>query len=354
MADLLHLDGSYGEGGGQLLRTALALSVLDQRPFRMTRIRAKRRNPGLGPQHLAAVRAMAQIASAQVEGAELGAREIVFRPGGSVTAGSYTVDVSVLGDQPSAGSVCLILQTLLLPLALRGDCASRLLLIGGTHVRWSPCYHYLAEVYLPLLARIGIHCRLELGQWGWYPQGGGELEAHIEPVPSRDALQGLDLTERGALVEAWGLSAASNLPPHVIERQASQMQKRLRSRHIKTDLLQIDAPSPGPGTVVFLLAQYEHAAAGFAGYGRLRYPAERVADDAFEAFDAHRRTKAPIDPHLADQIVLPLALARGDSILRTSAITSHLLSVIWLVKTFLDRRIEVRGDRDKPGDVIIW
>ncbi len=354
MADLLHLDGSYGEGGGQLLRTALTLSVLEKRPFRMTQIRAGRRKPGLRPQHLAAVRAMARIANAHVEGDQLGARELLFEPSGSVTAGNHTIDISVLGDQPSAGSVCLILQTLLLPLAMRGRHASRLMLIGGTHVRWSPCYHYLAEIYLPLLARVGINCRLELGQWGWYPKGGGEMEAHIEPVLPTDSLQGLNLTERGALLEAWGLSAASNLPQHIIERQASQLSGRLRSRRIKADILQFDAPSPSTGTVVFLLTQYEHAVAGFTGYGRLRYPAERVADDAFEAFDAYRRTKAPVDPHLANQIVTPLALAGGNSFFRTSSITSHLLSAVWMVRQFLDRQIEVRGELGHPGYVLIW
>jgi len=353
MGELLTLDGSYGEGGGQLLRTTLALAALQGRPFRMTRIRAGRGTPGLRPQHLAAVRALARLCGGRTEGAEPGSQELVFEPGPDIAAGELGIDVSDLGGQPSAGSICLILQTMLLPLALRGARPSQVTLIGGTHVRWSPCYHYLADVYLPLLARIGINCRLELGAWGWYPEGGGELTAHIEPAPE-GALQGFELTRRGALVEVWGLSAASNLPMHIIERQASQLQGRLRSRHIKAEIDQMDAPSPGRGTVAFLLAQYEEVAAGFTGYGRLRYPAERVADDAFEEFDAYRRSGAPVDPHLADQILLPLALAQGGSLYQTSSITRHLLSVAWLVQQFLPRQIEVRGEVGRPGDVLIY
>lgn len=353
MDSVLALDGSYGEGGGQLLRTALALAALQRRPFRMIRIRAGRDKPGLRPQHLAAVRAMAQITDARVVGAELGSQELQFEPGERVAAGEYTLDVSALGGQPSAGAATLILQTLLLPLALLGEHPSRLHLVGGTHVRWSPCYQYLADVYLPMLARIGVVCRLELGLWGWYPEGGGELSVLIEPIGTQGGLAGIELMHRGALIEAWGLSAASNLPTHIIERQADQLEQRLRSRHIKAETLRLDAPARGKGTVVFLLAQYQEVAAGFTGYGRLRYPAERVADDAFETFDAYRRSDAPVDPHLADQIVLPLALAPGSSHYRTSCITNHLHSVVWLVRQFVDRTIEVQGELGQPGNVLI-
>lgn len=352
MGSLLTLDGSHGEGGGQLLRSALALATLQGRPFRMTRIRAGRSRPGLRPQHLAAVRAMAQLSGGRAEGAALDSQELIFWPGASITSGEQRVDVSALGGQPSAGSVCLILQTMLLPLALRGDGPALVTLVGGTHVRWSPCYHYMADVYLPVLARIGIHCRLELGAWGWYPQGGGEMVAHIAPA-EEEALQGLTLTRRGKLVEVWGLSAASNLPEHIIERQASQLRSRLHSRHIKAEIREADAPARGKGTMAFLLAQYEEIAAGFTGYGRLRYPAERVSDDAFAEFDAYRQSGAPVDPHLADQILLPLALARGSSTYRTSEVTPHLLSIAWLTQQFLSRRILVQGEPGEPGQVVI-
>ncbi len=354
MSDFFELDGSYGEGGGQLVRTALALSALQSRPFRMVKVRAGRSSPGLKPQHLAAIRAMGRVCDAEITGDEIDATAFSFAPRAKPKAGDYTIDVSVLSERSSAGSASLIFQMLLLPLALDGERPSHLTFRGGTHVRWSPCYHYLTEVYLPLISRIGLSCRLELGSWGWYPQGEGEFHATVQPLTSRDELRGFELVRRGDMVEAWGISAASNLPQHIIERQRDQLAAQLRSRHIKPDIITIDAPSPGKGTVVFLLAQYENASAGFTGYGRLRYPAERVADDAFEEFDAYRRTDGALDPYLADQIMLPLCLAQGGSHYSTSRITEHLLSMAWLLRQFVDRKIEVQGEKGRPGRVLIY
>lgn len=217
---------------------------------------------------------------------------------------------------------------------------------------WSPCYQYLTEVFLPVLERIGIRCVAELGAWGWYPEGQGTLHARILPA-APSTLRGMELVSRGALMGVWGLSAASNLPAHIIERQRAQLEARLRSRHIKPDMHSLNAPAVGKGTLVFVAAQYEEITAGFTAYGRLRYPAERVADDAFEAFDAYRRTKAALDPHLADQIILPLSLAKGDSYIATSRITTHTETVAWLTQRFTERKIEVRGVLGTPGEIVI-
>jgi len=346
---VVRLDGSYGEGGGQILRTALALSALTGRPLGITNIRAGRSEPGLAAQHLAAVRAMAAICQARVAGDALGSRTLAFEPSQGAAPGEYVFDVGAVASGGSAGSVALILQALLLPLALSGG-TSRLKLVGGTHVRWSPAYHYLAAVYLPLMEQIGLRATLELGDWGWFPRGGGQLYAQIEGV---EHLRGVNVQDRGPLRGVWGLSAVSNLPDHIAIRQRDRALARLRARHIRGEIDTIAAPSPGPGTMLFVVAQYEHVAAGFTGYGRLRYPAERVADDALDEFEQHLTSKMALDPFLADQALLPLALAEGPSAYTTSRITRHLTTASWVISQFLERDIRVEGQEGEPGTVRI-
>lgn len=349
MADLLIIDGSYGEGGGQILRTALSLSAITGRPFRMQRIRAGRRESGLRPQHLAAVRALGAVCGARLEGDALGSRELTFEPAGPPQAGEYTVDVQAESGIGSAGSATLIFQALLPPLALAGA-PSRLVLRGGTHVRWSPPFHYLSEVYLPTLSSAGFAVEVDLQRWGWYPAGGGEFVARI--APSGD-LAPLELLDRGHLLGVTGISAASNLPDHIIERQAERAVSRLRARHIKAEIYLERPPADGAGTVLFLLARYEAAVAGFTGFGRVRYPAERVADDAVDALERYVGNRAAVDPHLADQLAVPLSLVPGTSTYTTSEVTRHLLTVAWLVPQFLQRDITVDGVEGQPGRVTI-
>ena len=353
VSDAVSLDGSHGEGGGQILRTALTLSALSGRPFRATKVRAGRDRPGLRPQHLAAVRACAQICDARVTGDQLGSQVLLFHPASAPKSGHYVFDIPAMAGVPSAGSVSLLFQTLLLPLASASG-PSTLVLRGGTHVRASPPYHYLTDVYMPMLGRIGIDARLELGPWGWYPRGGGEMIAHLEGLgPLEECMAPLSLCERGRLQEVWGISAASNLPQHIVQRQCDHARQRLRSRHIKARIERLSPPSPGRGTILFLLAEYEHASAGFSGFGRIRYSAEKVAEDATRAFEAFHRSGAPVDPHLADQLVLPLALAPGPSTLLVSGVTRHLHTVGWAVRQFLSREVVVEGREGLPGRVDI-
>lgn len=353
MPDAVALDGSYGEGGGQILRTALALSAMQGRALRVDNIRAGRSKPGLRPQHLAALRAMARLCDARVDGDEVGSRSITFVPNSPPRAGQYTFDIAAMAGSGSAGSATLLFQTLALPLAFCQE-PSTLRLMGGTHVRWSPPYHYLTQVYLPLVASIGFEAHLELGQWGWYPRGGGEIVAHIAGSGCRpQRFTPLQMSERGKLIEVLGISAASNLPEHIVRRQAARAVQRLRARHIKARIERVMAPSPGPGTGLFLLAQYERVAAGFTGYGRIRYPAEKVADDAVKGFEAHLASKAALDPYLADQVLLPLALVPGPSHYTTSRVTRHLLTVQWVLQEFIEREIRIEGEEGSPGQVTL-
>ncbi|MGD2176976.1 MAG: RNA 3'-terminal phosphate cyclase, partial [Anaerolineae bacterium] len=168
------IDGSHGEGGGQILRTSLTLAVLTEQPVRIDRVRAGRRQPGLRPQHLTAVRAAASICDAELEGDALGSQVVTLVAGGPVRPGEYVFDVTEATEGGSAGSVGLILQTVLLPLAL-GDGASHLTVRGGTHVAWAPSASYVEHVFLPTVARMGVHAEIDVEQWGFYPVGGGAM-----------------------------------------------------------------------------------------------------------------------------------------------------------------------------------
>ncbi len=346
------IDGSHGEGGGQILRTALTLAVLTEHPTRIEHIRAGRRNPGLRPQHLTAVRAAAAVCGAQVEGDELGSQTVSFVPAGPARAGQYAFDVADAAEGGSAGSIGLVLQTVLLPLALAAG-ESYLILKGGTHVAWAPSISYLEHVFLPTLGRMDPQVEIELVQWGFYPAGGGEAHVRISGRPG--SLNPLVLTERGPLERVWGIAAVTNLPSHIPQRMANharnvlaetdaQIEARVEPRRLR---------SVGPGAGIFLFAAYEHIRAGFTAYGRKGLPAERVAEAACEDLLTHHRVGQPVDPHLVDQLVLPMALAVGESHLVTSRVTQHLLTNVWVVRQFLDRTMIVEGAPGEPGSLAV-
>ncbi len=340
--DVLRLDGAYGEGGGQILRTALSLSVWLGRSIRIERIRAKRPKPGLRPQHLVAVRAAAQISDARLEGDEVGSQSLLFAPRQPAKSGTYSFDVGATEAGGSAGSVSLVFQTLFLPLSL-ADAPSEVTLVGGTHVAWSPPAHYLAHVFLPTVARFGFRVELHIETWGWYPRGGGSLHARIFPRRRSEGEHPvLDLSRRGRLVRIWGISAASNLPDHVILRQKREAEEVLRKAGLKADIETVSAPSPGPGTVVFLVAEYEHAVAGFTAYGALRKPAEKVAREAARQLVKFHQSKAAVEPHLADQLLLPIVMSGARASFTTSEATAHLATNAWVIEQFLGPLVQVQ------------
>jgi RNA 3'-terminal phosphate cyclase (ATP) len=345
---MLTIDGSHGEGGGQVLRSALSLSLLTGQAICIEHIRARRPKPGLQAQHLASVRAAAQVSAATVEGDTFGSATLSFAPQG-IFPGKYVWDVAE--ERGSAGAATMVLQTVLLPLALAQHGDSRLTVRGGTHVPWSPPYHYIEQVYLPTLARLGIQASVQIERWGWYPQGGGMVQAQV--IPSSQPIAGLDLTERGRLLRLRGLSAVSNLPVSIAERQRARAEAFLRQRDFAPRIELIEAPARGPGTIVFLLAEYEQAIAGFTALGARGKPAEKVAEEACAQFMAHHQSGAAVDPHLADQLILPLALAAGPSAFTTSCITQHLLTNIWVVEQFLPVRFQVEGQEGEPGRVTV-
>jgi RNA 3'-terminal phosphate cyclase (ATP) len=332
-----------------VLRTSLTLAALLGEPTRIENIRAKRRNPGLQAQHLTGVWAIAQICDAELEGADLSSLTLTFKPQSPPRAGEYSFDVAEARKGGSAGATSLVFQTLLLPLAFAPG-QSRLTIRGGTHVAWSPPFHYLQHVYLPTLARMGLEASAESEKWGWYPIGGGEMTATIRGR-KESRLSGLDLVERGELKCLRGISATSNLPSHIGQRQKKQAEEHLRKRGFDPQIEIVDAPSPGTGTVVFLVAEYEHAVAGFSSLGERGKPAEKVAEEACRDFISYHQSSACLDKHLADQLILPLALATGSSAFTTCEITQHLLTNVWVVGQFLDVKFEIEGEEGEKGRV---
>jgi RNA 3'-terminal phosphate cyclase (ATP) len=326
----LTLDASYGEGGGQVLRSALALAVALERPVRLERIRARRPKPGLRPQHQTVVRALAAVSGAVIEGDEIGSTAIGFAPRG-LRGGDYHFDVGT--ERGSAGSVSLLFQSLLLPLSLAHG-SSRLTLIGGTHVPWSPSVHYLTGVFLPALRAMGVEASVELRRWGWYPAGGGEVEATIAPAQAIGSF----VPEPSPTRTIKGLSAVSRLPRSIAERQRARALERLAGSGLSAEIdVEEDTKALSPGTVLFLAVP---GRAGFAGLGRRGLPAEKVADDAVDQFLAWIDSGAAIDDHLADQLVPFLALASARSVFTCRTISLHLRTVAWVVERFLPLRIE--------------
>ena len=350
------IDGSYGEGGGQVLRSALTLAALTGQPTRIEHIRAGRSRPGLRPQHLTAVRAAAAVCEARLEGDELGSQTVTFEPAGPPASGSYTFDVAAVTRGGSAGSVALLVQTVLLPLALaKGD--SRLTLRGGTHVPWAPPASYLEHVFLPLLERMGVGAQLDLVRWGFYPAGGGEIQVRVEGRAK--SLCPIALTGRKELQRIWGTAAVMNLPAHIPQRMADRARNVLAGAGLRARVEPLRLRGAGPGAGIFLFAEYtawptgEAVAVGFTAYGRKGLPAERVAEDACEQLLLHHRSGAPADSHLADQLVLPMALADGESRVRTPQVSQHLLTNIWVVRRFLARDVRVEGEMGAPGTLVV-
>jgi RNA 3'-terminal phosphate cyclase (ATP) len=345
---VITIDGSYGEGGGQVLRTSLALSAITGQPVRIERIRAGRRKPGLMPQHLTCVRAVAKVCNAQVEGARLKSQSLTFVPGTPPQAGTYTFDVAQAAKGGSAGAVSLILQAVLLPLILAQG-TSHLILRGGTHVNWSPPFDYVKRVYLPTLLWMGPKAKVSIRKWGWYPIGGGEVQSTVVGQGGDVPLVGLDLHQRGELLRVRGISASSNLPKHIRTRQEGAALQALRSSGVNARIDVVDAPAKGQGTVVFLWAEFERAVAGFTSLGERGKPAERVAEEAANDLLAFLQGDAALDRYLADQLVLPMALAQGISHFTTQEVTQHLLTNAWVVERFLPGRVRIEGDEGAPG-----
>ncbi|BAY19555.1 RNA 3'-terminal-phosphate cyclase [Anabaenopsis circularis NIES-21] len=334
---MIDIDGSYGEGGGQVLRTCLSLAAITGEPVRIANIRAGRKKPGLAPQHLTAVRAAAKICQAQIQGDALGSMMLEFIPSSPVQAGSYTFDVSEVLESGSAGAITLVLQTILLPLALaKGD--SQVTLRGGTHVIFSPTMTYIEQVYLPMLKSMGIKASVKLGAWGWYPQGGGEVELLVS---GGTQLSSIHLLERGNLRQVRGLAVVTQLPAHIPQRMANRAEKILGAAGLKVSVQALREKGVAPGAGIFLTAEYENSLTGFGGFGRWRMSSEKVAEIACEQLLNFHQTGAPVDEHLGDQLILPATLATEESQYQVANVSTHLTTNAAVIEMFGLSRVMV-------------
>jgi RNA 3'-phosphate cyclase len=338
----LELDGSFGEGGGQILRTSLALSLLTGKPFHLRHIRAGRPKPGLQPQHLMSVRAAATVGQAKVRGASRGSSDLVFEPG-QVVPGKYRFDIG------TAGATGLVLHTLYLPLMLGADAPSELTLVGGTHVSTSPCFHFLQTTWHAFMQLLGLTIRLHMQRPGFYPRGGGVVEVNLQPVAR---LKGLRLRERGP-IRVTGFSAVAGLPEDIARRQARRAVQRLKQAGLEATIRE-ESWEDGPGTVLAVVLETTPAPALFFALGERGKRAERVADEAVDQVLAYlHAARAAVDAHSADQIVLPLALAEGPSEYTVAEVTRHLLTNVEIIRRFIDRDIVCEGEEGRPGTVRI-
>jgi RNA 3'-terminal phosphate cyclase (ATP) len=321
---MIEIDGSEGEGGGQVVRNACALSLITGTPFRITNVRGGREKPGLMRQHVTAMEAACSIGGAVCEGLAVGSTEITFRPG-RVTAGEYRFAVG------TAGSTGLVLQTILMPLAM-ADAPSRLVLEGGTHNMAAPPFDFIAKSFLPIINRMGPTVTAKLVRPGFYPRGGGRIEVDIVPAP----LRAIECTERGALVGPSALAMFAALPPGVADREIATARALLDWPDEVFAVRELPE-SQGPGNIVLLEAAFEHVTEVVSGFGKLGVSAERVAQTAVGRMAGYLASDAFAGPYLADQLLLPFALA-GDGAFTTVKPSQHSLTAAAVIERFLARR----------------
>lgn len=334
---MIEIDGSHGEGGGQLLRTAVALSALTRQAFTVNRIREGRPNPGLAAQHVTALRAVAELASAQVTGLEMGSSKVVFEPG-EIRGGDHAFDVG------TAGSVTLVLQACL-PVAFAAKEATRLRIVGGTDVQWSPPLDYFARVFLPLVRRMGGQADMLSHRRGYYPRGGGEVEIAVQPTPVWSPLV---LMDPGAVERVRGIAHVSNLSGDIPKRMKAAA---IRGLHGISDVKIEERVYPGEdavgqGGAVVLWVERAHAVLGGSSLAERGKSSERVGEEAAMVLEAEILADATVDVHAADQIVAYLALADKASSFLVREVSLHLRTMAWLVPQFLGRTIEFQSVGD--------
>jgi RNA 3'-terminal phosphate cyclase (ATP) len=319
---VLTIDGSFGEGGGQIIRTALSLSLVTGTPFRAVNVRAGRRKPGLMRQHLTAVEAAARIGGAKVEGAAVGSREILFEPG-TLSPGEYLFSIG------TAGSATLVLQTVL-PALLRARAPSHLIVEGGTHNPLAPTFGFLEKAFLPLVSRSGPKLRATLERPGFFPAGGGRFTVSIEPSPE---LAPLALDERGEIRSVRARAMVAHLPGSIARRELAVVAERLGWDDRALEIVQVEG-SAGPGNVLELEVESEHLCEVFTGFGERGVRAETVAERATDEVRRYLASGAPVGAHLCDQLIVPMALA-GSGRFRTLSLSEHARTQMEIVRRFL-------------------
>ncbi len=327
---MIEIDGSYGEGGGSVLRIATALSAVTSKPVHVTNIRSGRPKPGLMAQHMNAVKAVADLSNASVEGLEIGSTEITFYPE-SLSGGTYKIDVG------TAGSISLILQAFMIP-AVFAVGPVKIRITGGTDIRWAPSVDYVVNVKLPILRLMGYNAHVDIIQRGYYPRGGGILELEVDPITRLKPLNVSDLTFDGI----YGISNSVNLPIHIAERQAQSAKNMLRDEGYKSEIIIENSQNAiGPGSSIFLWTNGLTPVSGSA-LGEPGKKAEKVGYEAAKKILYHISRKSAIDKYMGDQLIPYMALA-GNSNIKTAELTQHALTNIHITEKFINKKFRVDG-----------
>lgn len=346
MDKMIHINGSMGEGGGQIFRTAIGLSAAMRKDVQITNIRSGRDKPGLRPQHLAAVRAAAQICDAELTGDEIESQAVTFRPG-RCKAGKYHFDIG------TAGSTALLVQTII-PALMQADGDSDVVVTGGTHVPMAPCFEYLRDVYSVLASAANLQAYFDLDRAGFYPGGGGRIKMMVRGLGGPENIEPLRLTQRGELKYVEGVSASSSsLADDIAERQAIQVLGRLASDGYRPSIEQATLDSHSPGTVVFVRAVFSRTVAGFFALGRRGLRANQVADQAVDALLAFVKSAGVIDSYAADQLLVLAAQGPCESRFITESVTSHLKTNAAVVEKITGRKVRIETSPDKSALVTV-
>lgn len=334
---MIEIDGSHGEGGGQILRTALTLSMITGKPFRLNNIRAGRKKPGLMRQHLVCVQAAQRISNATVQGDELHSQSIYFEPQ-QVQAGQYEFNIG------SAGSTMLVFQTLLPALMIQQQ-PSQLCITGGTHNPMAPTADFIERCFLPAINQIGVQVDFKLEQAGFFPVGGGKIQTTIQPWINR---QPLTLLERGAVESICAYAGVLNIPEDIAKRELSVLEKQL----FPINMQQIYLTGLSQGNTVFVAVQNEQHCQLFTALGEMKKSAERVAHDLTREVKRYLASNAVVDEHLADQLMLPMALGRGGQF-TAQVISEHTRTQASMIQNFLDCKIDFEFLQDNSALVNI-
>ncbi len=337
---MIVIDGSMGEGGGQILRSSLGLSLVTGKPFRIENIRSQRRKPGLMRQHLTAVQAAVRVGDARVEGDSIGSDELVFEPRGA-RPGEFSFAVG------TAGSATLVLQTVL-PALLLADGPSRLVLEGGTHNPWAPPFDFLEKAFLPLVNRMGPRVAARLERPGFYPAGGGRFHVEVEPA---SVLTPFDLVDRGEIISHRARALVASIPASIARREIKVVARKTGWDSDDLKIEEVEG-SPGPGNAVLLEIESEALVEVFSGFGQKGVRAEAVANAVVKEARRYIDSGVPVGRHLADQLLIPFALAGGGSF-RTLPLSRHARTNIAVIGEFVDVAISVT-DVEGEGCLVIF
>jgi len=337
---MITIDGSFGEGGGQILRTSLALSLVTGKPFSIHDIRAGRKKPGLMRQHLTAVNAAAEIGNAAIKGNSIGSQAFTFDPE-TIKSGNFHFAIG------SAGSCTLVFQTVLPALMIsRGP--SEIILEGGTHNPFAPPYDFLEKAFLPVINRMGPRVEAVLEKPGFYPAGGGRFKVSINPA----GLNRVDLLERGKIINKNAFAAVANLPVSIANRELKVVREKLDWNRELLKVVEVEN-SQGPGNIITVEIESENIMEVFTGFGERGVSAEKVANRTVKAVREYLAHDVPVGRHLADQLLIPMAMAGGGKF-RTLLPSKHTTTNIEIIKKFLDVKIEIKECDQNQWEIEIW